>query len=176
MLRGPPRSTRTETLFPYTSLFPSGGAGVQGHGPGAGCTGSRAVERAGRARRAPGPDHVRRECDDRQRPRRRPEAGQVPIHRTHRRDAGAGNGNRHFADGRSATRRPVRNPRIDPAMTYVANDLNRKITFREMTIAQDPVTGEMIQTWVDFVSVFARVDPLVGREYRSEEHTSELQS
>ena len=50
-------------------------------------------------------------------------------------------------------------------MTYVANDLNRKITFREMTIAQDPVTGEMIQTWVDFVSVFARVDPLVGREY-----------
>lgn len=50
-------------------------------------------------------------------------------------------------------------------MTYVANDLNRKITFRELTITQDPDTGEMIQVWADFVSVFARVDPLVGREY-----------
>lgn len=50
-------------------------------------------------------------------------------------------------------------------MTYVATDLNRKITFRELTITQDPNTGEMIETWADAFSVFARVDPLVGREY-----------
>lgn len=50
-------------------------------------------------------------------------------------------------------------------MTYVATDLNRKITFRKLTITQDPNTGEMIETWADHVSVFARVEPLVGREY-----------
>lgn len=50
-------------------------------------------------------------------------------------------------------------------MTYAATDLNRKITFRQLTITQDPNTGEMIETWTDYVSVFARVDPLVGREY-----------
>src|SRR3546814_2313204 len=32
MIRRPPRSTRTDTLFPYTTLFRSGGAGeLQGH-------------------------------------------------------------------------------------------------------------------------------------------------
>ena len=50
-------------------------------------------------------------------------------------------------------------------MTYVATDLNRKITFRKLTLTQDPNTGEMIETWADHVSVFARVEPLVGREY-----------
>ncbi|WP_299452177.1 phage head closure protein [uncultured Pigmentiphaga sp.] len=50
-------------------------------------------------------------------------------------------------------------------MTYVATDLNRKITFRKLTLTQDPNTGEMIEAWADHVSVFARVEPLVGREY-----------
>lgn len=50
-------------------------------------------------------------------------------------------------------------------MTYTAQELNRKITFRELTIVQDPNTGEMIETWTDFVSVFAKVEPLLGREY-----------
>lgn len=50
-------------------------------------------------------------------------------------------------------------------MTYIATDLNRKITFRQVTITQDPQTGEMIETWADFLSVFARVEPLIGREY-----------
>lgn len=50
-------------------------------------------------------------------------------------------------------------------MTYTAQELNRKITFRELTITQDPNTGEMLETWADFVSVFAKVEPLVGREY-----------
>jgi len=50
-------------------------------------------------------------------------------------------------------------------MTYVATDLNRKITFRELTITQDPNTGEMTESWADAFSVFARVEPLLGREY-----------
>src|SRR3546814_5400203 len=33
MIRRPPRSTRTDTLFPYTTLFRSGGAGATGAGP-----------------------------------------------------------------------------------------------------------------------------------------------
>lgn len=50
-------------------------------------------------------------------------------------------------------------------MTYTAQELNRKITIQESQITQDPNTGEMIVTWVDFVSVFAKIEPLVGREY-----------
>lgn len=50
-------------------------------------------------------------------------------------------------------------------MSYTAQELNRKITFRKVTITQDPNTGEMIETWADFVSVFAKIEPLVGREY-----------
>lgn len=50
-------------------------------------------------------------------------------------------------------------------MSYTAQELNRKITFQELTIGQDPDTGEMVQTWADHASVFAKVEPLVGREY-----------
>jgi len=50
-------------------------------------------------------------------------------------------------------------------MTYVATDLNRKITFREFTTIVNPNTGTVTEAWADYVSVFARVDPLVGREY-----------
>src|SRR3546814_18739098 len=32
MIRRPPRSTRTDTLFPYTTLFRSGVGGVRGRG------------------------------------------------------------------------------------------------------------------------------------------------
>src|SRR3546814_14526588 len=56
MIRRPPRSTRTDTLFPYTTLFRSGGAlegrqarqeaGRQGEGRGAG-KGCRAEEGPG---------------------------------------------------------------------------------------------------------------------------------
>src|SRR3546814_4962893 len=31
MIRRPPRSTRTDTLFPYTTLFRSAGGGSEGH-------------------------------------------------------------------------------------------------------------------------------------------------
>ena len=50
-------------------------------------------------------------------------------------------------------------------MSYSAQELNRKITFQSFTITQDPITGEITETWTDFVSVFAKVEPLVGREY-----------
>src|SRR3546814_1646999 len=33
MIRRPPRSTRTDTLFPYTTLFRSGGVRRAEHGP-----------------------------------------------------------------------------------------------------------------------------------------------
>lgn len=50
-------------------------------------------------------------------------------------------------------------------MTFTAQELNRKITFRKVTLTQNPSTGEMIETWTDYLSVFAKVEPLVGREY-----------
>lgn len=50
-------------------------------------------------------------------------------------------------------------------MSYTAQELNRKITFQEEIIGQDPVTGEMVTTWTDLATVFAKVEPLVGREY-----------
>lgn len=50
-------------------------------------------------------------------------------------------------------------------MTYVATDLNRKITFRQFTTVVNPDTGTIREEWADYVSVFARVDPLLGREY-----------
>lgn len=43
--------------------------------------------------------------------------------------------------------------------------MNRKITFRKLTLTQDPNTGGMVETWADAFSVFAKVEPLVGREY-----------
>lgn len=50
-------------------------------------------------------------------------------------------------------------------MSYTAQELNRKITFRALTVTQDPETGEMVEAWADVLSVFAHVAPLVGREY-----------
>src|SRR3546814_2432233 len=41
MIRRPPRSTRTDTLFPYTTLFRSGGAGAGRPGGGRGVPGPR---------------------------------------------------------------------------------------------------------------------------------------
>src|SRR3546814_19684317 len=51
MLRGPPRSTRTDTLFPYTTLFRSGGrkGGAENRGEVGGRI--RLDRRAGRAGR-----------------------------------------------------------------------------------------------------------------------------
>jgi SPP1 family predicted phage head-tail adaptor len=50
-------------------------------------------------------------------------------------------------------------------MSYTTQELNRKITFQKLKTIQNPTTGELTEKWTDFVSVFAKVEPLVGREY-----------
>src|SRR3546814_3701891 len=50
MIRRPPRSTRTDTHFPYTTLFRSGPGGAAR--PGAGVAAARAVRRRGRRTRS----------------------------------------------------------------------------------------------------------------------------
>ena len=50
-------------------------------------------------------------------------------------------------------------------MSYTAQELNRKITFQQLTIEQDPNTGAMLEVWTDYASVFAKVEPLLGREF-----------
>src|SRR3546814_7946646 len=56
MIRRPPRSTRTDTLFPYTTLFRSPG------GPGGDHEGARAVQGGRQALRHPGARRERREA------------------------------------------------------------------------------------------------------------------
>lgn len=50
-------------------------------------------------------------------------------------------------------------------MSYTAQELTRKILFQRLVTTEDPGTGDIIESWADFVSVFAKVEPLVGREY-----------
>ncbi|MBW8373630.1 phage head closure protein [Stenotrophomonas sp.] len=50
-------------------------------------------------------------------------------------------------------------------MSYTAQELNRKVTFQKLTIEQDPITGAMVEAWVDYASAFAKVEPLLGREF-----------
>src|SRR3546814_10285962 len=50
MIRRPPRSTRTDTLFPYTTLFRSAGAGAAPGGDGRSAPGGRRALDQGRAR------------------------------------------------------------------------------------------------------------------------------
>src|SRR3546814_16432134 len=45
MIRPPPRSTRTDTLFPYTTLFRSAELPLAGHGRGAGLSAADQVPR-----------------------------------------------------------------------------------------------------------------------------------
>src|SRR3546814_2776042 len=49
MIRRPPRSTRTDTLFPYTTLFRSPGRGLRGGSrpPRSGAAAGQAIPRAG---------------------------------------------------------------------------------------------------------------------------------
>lgn len=56
-------------------------------------------------------------------------------------------------------------------MTYTAQELNRKITFQAYTTTTDPSTGYPTEAWADVASVFAKVEPLVGREFLAAEAT-----
>src|SRR3546814_13439075 len=53
MIRRPPRSTRTDTLFPYTTLFRSAGPGQRADDPGAGSAGVQPVPDRARLRGLP---------------------------------------------------------------------------------------------------------------------------
>lgn len=50
-------------------------------------------------------------------------------------------------------------------MTYTTTELNRKIEFLTFTLGQDPDDGSPIESWDTFAYAFAKVEPLVGREF-----------
>src|SRR3546814_4491741 len=57
MIRRPPRSTRTDTLFPYTTLFRSHAAALRRRGPGRRC-GEWPPDHPGRAAGARSEEHT----------------------------------------------------------------------------------------------------------------------
>src|SRR3546814_4644082 len=101
MLRRPPRSTRTDTLFPYTTLFRSllrAGAGVHGRVPDA-----RAADRA-----VPEPDRAGLWAEQLD-PRQLPRAGGVCAQRRAHRAAAVGDtGHGHRGALASQLRRRAR--------------------------------------------------------------------
>src|SRR3546814_11493393 len=99
MLRRPPRSTRTDTLFPYTTLFRSllrAGAGVHGRVPDA-----RAADRA-----VPEPDRAGLWAEQLD-PRQLPRAGGVCAQRRAHRAAAVGDTG-HGHRGATASQLPRR--------------------------------------------------------------------
>ena len=50
-------------------------------------------------------------------------------------------------------------------MTFTAQELNTKITFQRLEEVVDPDTGYREQAWNTYGAAFAKVEPLVGREY-----------
>lgn len=50
-------------------------------------------------------------------------------------------------------------------MTYTAQELNRRVQLQRSTPVIDPSTGYDHDEWATFAEVFAKVEPLVGREY-----------
>lgn len=49
-------------------------------------------------------------------------------------------------------------------MSYTAQELNTKVTLQRFTETVDEA-GQPIQTWVTYAEAFAKVEPMVGREY-----------
>ncbi len=50
-------------------------------------------------------------------------------------------------------------------MSYMAQELNTKITLSRVTHTQDPNTGYPMETWTPYAEAFAKFEPLLGREY-----------
>lgn len=50
-------------------------------------------------------------------------------------------------------------------MSVQAGKLRHRITIQAPGMSQDPVTGEMVQGWTDFASVWASVEPLSARDF-----------
>ena len=52
-------------------------------------------------------------------------------------------------------------------MAFTAQELNTRIDFQRFELVEDPVTGYRTEEWNTYASAFAKVEPLVGREYFS---------
>lgn len=50
-------------------------------------------------------------------------------------------------------------------MTFTAQELNTKITIQRYEEVMDPETGDREHFWSTIGEAFAKVEPLVGREY-----------
>lgn len=51
-------------------------------------------------------------------------------------------------------------------MSFTAQELNTRITLQRYTEGPpDPLSGQPSMDWVDYAEAFAKVEPLVGREY-----------
>ena len=51
-------------------------------------------------------------------------------------------------------------------MSYAAGRLRHRVTIQQPVQAQDPVTGELVQTWTDFAAdIAAAIEPLSTREF-----------
>lgn len=49
--------------------------------------------------------------------------------------------------------------------SVAAGQLRHKVELQAETIAQDPVTGEMVKSWATVANVWAQISPLSGREF-----------
>src|SRR5690606_5892655 len=49
--------------------------------------------------------------------------------------------------------------------TVASGNLRHKVQLQEQQITQDPVTGEMVTTWVTIAQPWAEIVPMSGREF-----------
>src|SRR3546814_898102 len=168
MIRRPPRSTRTDTLFPYTTLFRSPLSTILDH---------IRRRRGRRLRRHPWLCRFARHAiDSRQRLRRAPRRSSVPGCRGAGRSAGSQYRRRDRRDGRLAAR---------------GRRLAAPTSFRRDILTVQPKTGWKVKTIGASITAqkpHGSPEAGVGGENdrrgprkrwgapRSEEHTSELQS
>lgn len=50
-------------------------------------------------------------------------------------------------------------------MTFTAQELNKRVELQRYEEIVDPETGDRTEVWATYAEVFAKVEPLVGREY-----------
>lgn len=50
-------------------------------------------------------------------------------------------------------------------MSFTAQELNKQVQLLRLEEVVDPDTGYRTEEWVSFAETFAKVEPLVGREY-----------
>lgn len=51
-------------------------------------------------------------------------------------------------------------------MAFTAQELNTKVELQRFELGEpDPLSGHRTEAWVSYAEAFAKVEPLVGREY-----------